>query len=387
MGQRPYGSKEESTGAEGAVTQDLTRSTIFAARDAEHFRAQAQGEGEFYPRYGHPNARTFEARMAALEGADGAVCFASGMATLHGVFCGLLQAGDTIACSRDVYGGTGDLLKHDLGRFGIEVRRFDPFSEEETVAAVQPPVKLVHVESPTNPLVRVVDLERVAGAAHAAGALLSVDATFVPPPLQRPLERGADLVVHSATKFLGGHHDVLGGVVSGRHEQLEMLEAFRRRTGAILGPDRAWLLTRSLDTLEVRVRHMCMTAARLASFLDGLRSEGGDIAAVHYPGLSRHPDFEIATRQMLMPGSMLAFEVKHGLEGATAVYDRLQRITRAPSLGGTESVALLPLYSSHAGLTPEERAEAGIADGLIRISVGLEPADELEADLAQALQV
>ena len=135
MGQRPYGCREEPTGAEGAVTQDLTRSTIFAARDAEHFRAQAQGEGEFYPRYGHPNARAFEARMAAFEGADGAVSFASGMATLHGVFCGLLQAGDTIACGRDVYGGTGDLLKHDLGRFGIQVCRFDPFSEEDTAAA------------------------------------------------------------------------------------------------------------------------------------------------------------------------------------------------------------------------------------------------------------
>jgi methionine-gamma-lyase len=380
---RPYGCRGERLPPLGPLAPDLTRSTTFAGKSAEEVRALAAGEvaGEFYPRYGHPNGRRLEARMAELEGADGAVAFASGMAALHAVFCGLLGSGDVVAAARDLYGGTLGLLKHDLPRLGIEVRPFDPFSAQEIATALRAPTKLVHVETPTNPLSRVVDVERIVAAARECGALVCVDATFLPPPLQQPLRHGADLSMHSATKFLGGHSDVLGGVVSGRHELMERLEAFRRRTGGVLGPQTAWLLERSLATLELRARRASETARRLAGFL----AESGLVLRVHYPGLPDHPDAAVCARQMKCPGSVLAFDVAGGLEAAAAVYDRFRVIARAVSLGGVETVALLPLHTSHPQSTAEERAAVGISDGTIRLSVGLEPYEELERDLAQAL--
>jgi len=243
----------------------------------------------------------------------------------------------------------------------------------------------VHVETPTNPLCRVIDLERVVELAHGCGAWVSVDATFLPPPLQRPLAHGADLVMHSATKILGGHSDALAGVVSGRHELLEKLEGFRRRTGGILAPDTAWLLARSIATLELRARKAADNAAKLASFLDALRAERGAVARVHYAGLPEHPDHAVARRYMDTSGFMLAFELRGGLSEAIRVYDRFKVIARAVSLGGVESLASLPLHTSHAMMTKEEREATGIADGLIRLSVGIEPYRILEDDLAQAL--
>jgi len=384
---KPYGCRSEATPREGPLAPDLVRSTTFAMPSAEALRAVGAGErpGEFYPRYGHPAARLFEARVAALEGADGAVSFASGLAALHAIFCALLRAGDTLVASRHLYGGVVAMLEEDLPRFGICVRWFDPFAADDLERALAGGARLVHVETPTNPLCRVVDLERVVTVARRAGALVSVDATFAPPPLQRPLALGIDLVMHSATKFLGGHSDAMGGVVASRHALLEPLEAFRRRTGAILAADPAWLLARSLSTLELRVRRAEETAGRLARFLDGLRQRGARVARVHYPGLPGHPDHELARRQMTGFGSMLAFEVEGGLEAATAVYDRFRLVVRAVSLGGVETLASLPVHTSHAMMTAEERRRAGIADGLIRLSVGLEPCADLEADLAAAL--
>ncbi|MGH9381274.1 MAG: trans-sulfuration enzyme family protein [Thermoanaerobaculia bacterium] len=385
-----YGTPDLLDRLEGAIAVPVVRSTTFAYRDAESLRAVMAGEvaGEVYPRYGHVPGRAFEARMAALEGADGAVAFASGMAALTALFLGLTDGGDAVAVSRQVYGGLDSMLTHDLPRLGLEVRRFDPFAAGELDEALADGrVRVVHVETPTNPLCRVVDLAAVAAKAHAAGALLTVDATFQPPPLQRPLAHGADLVMHSATKILGGHSDTLGGVVSGRHELLERLYGFRRRTGATLAPDTAWLLHRSLATLEVRARRAAETAASLAAYLDGVRTAGGPVETVHYPGLPEHPDHAAAGRQMQTFGFMLSFEARGGLAGAVAIYDRLRRVKRAVSLGGIESVASLPLHTSHSYLSPEERAAAGVGDGLIRLSVGLEPAAELEDDLAQALQV
>jgi len=384
---RPYGCPAETGAPRGPLAPDLTRSTTFAYATAEELRAVGEGEapGEFYPRYGHPNARQFESRIAALEGADGAVSFASGMAAISAIFCALLGKGDVLAVSQYVYGGVEAVVAEDLPRFGIEVRRFDPFEPGSLERALAGGARHVHVETPTNPLCRVVDLERVIAAAHAAGARVSVDATFLPPPFQRPLAHGVDLVVHSATKILGGHSDAHAGVVSGRHALLERLEAFRRRTGAMLAPDTAWLLTRSLATLELRTRAAAENAGRLARFLDGVRARGGAVAQVHYPGLARHPDHEIAARTLGSFGYMLAFEVRGGLDAAVAVYERLRVIARAVSLGGAESLASLPLHTSHAMVPPEERARRGIADGLVRLSGGIEPYEALEADLAQAL--
>jgi len=384
---RHYGCRGDGHAPHGPLAPDLTRATTFAHASAERVRAVGAGEepGEFYPRYGHPAGRAFERRVAELEGADGAVAFASGMAALHALFFGLLESGDALACSRDVYGGVAAMLREDLPRFALEVRRFDPFDAGDLERALAAGVRLVHVETPVNPTCRVVDLARVAAVARRAGTLLSVDATFLPPPFQRALDHGADLVLHSATKYLGGHSDALGGVVSGRFALLDTLEAFRRRTGATLAPDTAWLLHRSLATLEMRLEAGARNAARLAAFLEGKRREGGGVAAVHYPGLPGHPDHAVARRQQANFGAVLAFEAEGGLHGAARVYDRLQVVARAVSLGGTESVASLPRHTSHAYASEEERARSGIRDGLIRVSVGVEPYETLEADLRQAL--
>ena len=380
---RPYGCAEEHAAPLGPLAPDLTRSTTFAASNAEEFRAVGAGEvdGEFYPRYGHPAGRRFESAMARLEGADGAVSFASGMAALHGVLCGLLRRGDAVAAARELYGGTTGLLELDLPRFGIDVRRFDARDLDETRSVLSRGVRMVLVETPTNPLCRIVDLELVSNLAREFSCLSCVDATFAPPPLQHPIEYGFDLVMHSASKFLGGHSDCLGGVVSGRHELLEKIERFRRSTGGVMSADTAWMLFRSLRTLELRVRQASETAGRLARFLD----EGGRAKCVYYPGIESHPDHELASRQMDGFGSVLAFEVAGGLDGARRVFDRFDVIARAVSLGGTETVALLPLYSSHAHVSPEDRSHAGIRDGTIRLSVGLEPYEQLESDLTAAL--
>lgn len=385
---KPYGCRERDRASQGPLAHDLTRSTTFAYPSAERLRAVGAGEiaGEFYPRYGHPAARAFEGRVAEAEEADGCVSFASGMAAIHAMFLAFAGAGDAVAVSRDVYGGVSALLREDLPRFGVEVRRFDPFDPADLERALAGRVRLVHLESPTNPLCRVLDVARIAAAARARGALLAVDATFVPPPFQRPLEAGADLVMHSATKFLGGHSDALGGVVSGRFDLCDRLEAFRRRTGAILAPDTAWLCLRSMGTLELRAARMAENAARLAAWLDGVRLRGGPVVAVHYPGLPHHPDHAVAKRTLRGFGSILAFEVRGGLPGAITVYDRFRLIARAVSLGGVETLACLPLHTSHASASPEERRRSGISDGLIRLSAGVEPYVDLEADLSAAVE-
>ncbi len=374
---RPYGTADDATPSDGPLAPDLTRSTTFRHATGERLRAVGSGEvaGEFYPRYGHPNAREFEGAVARMEGAAGAVSFASGMAALHAVLCGLCSAGETVAASRDLYGGTAAVLDRDLPRFGIDVRRFDPF--EPVGLPVAP--RLIVVETPTNPLCRVLDLPALAAIARATGAILCVDATFAPPPIGRALALGADLVMHSVTKFYGGHSDTLGGVIAGPHRMLEKLEAFRRRTGGVLGPDAAWLATRSIKTHDLRVRRAEENAGRLARFLEGR------VRRVFYPGLASHPDHEIARRDMNGFGTIISFEVAGGLDGALRVYDRLKLIARAVSLGGVDSKASLPLHTSHAPVSADDRARSGIPDGLIRLSVGIEDGAELEADLAQAL--
>jgi cystathionine beta-lyase/cystathionine gamma-synthase len=373
---KPYGCRGEPAPPLGPLAPTLSRATTFAHESAEALRAVGAGEreGEFYPRYGHPAARAFESAVAEAEGTDGAVSFASGMAALHALFCAPLGEG-VIAVARDVYGGTSALLGKDLPRFGIRVVRFDPFGDAE----IEGPVRLVHVETPTNPLCRVVDVERIARVAHAKGALLTVDATFAPPPLQKVAALGADLVMHSATKYLGGHSDAIGGVLGGRHEQLAAIEGFRRRTGGILAPDTAWLLARSMKTLPLRARAQAETAGLLARFLVG------KVARVHYPGLESHRDFAVAKRQMESPGAMLAFEVEGGLAQAARVYDRFRVIGRAVSLGGVETIASLPVHTSHAMVPPSDRARMGVGDGLIRLSVGLEPYEALAGDLERAI--
>ena len=370
----------------GPLSPPLLRSTTAGQPDAEALRAFGAGErsGEFYQRLGHGNGRAFESLVAALEGADGAVAFASGMAAISGALSAHLRAGDRVLLAEEIYGGTSAFALHDLVRFGVTVDRFSALDLDGLRTALQRPAKIVMFESPINPTLRVVDIQAVTSAARAAGALTLFDGTFAPPPVQRALDLGVDLVVHSATKFFGGHSDVLAGVVAGRHELLRPIEAFRRRSGAVLAPDPAWLLLRSWPTLQLRIEAQQAAALAIAQELHH-DVRAGSVLKVSYPWLLDHPDHALARRQMQGGGAVLSLELPGGLPGARAVFDRLQRIARAPSLGGIESLATLPAFTTHAALSPAQRAAAGIADGLLRVSVGLEGVEVLLADLRAAL--
>jgi cystathionine beta-lyase/cystathionine gamma-synthase len=371
----------------GPLSPPLVRSTTAGQPDAETLRALGAGErpGEFYQRLGHANARAWESLVAAHEGADGAVSFASGMAAISGALLAHLKPGDRVLLAEEIYGGTSSFALADLARFGVVVDRFSALDLDGLQAQLARPAQWVVFESPINPTLRVVDVRAVVALARAAGALTVFDGTFAPPPIQSALALGVDLVVNSATKFYGGHSDVLAGVVAGRHALLGPIEAWRRRTGAVLAPDAAWLLLRSWPTLGLRIAAQQAAALALATALqDDLRA--GRVLAVHYPGLPDHPDHALVAAQMQGGGCVVALELPGGLGGATAVYDRLRHIARAPSLGGVESLATLPAYTTHAALTAAERRAAGIPDGLLRLAVGLEGVEVLLADLRAALR-
>ena len=381
-----YGTRRATETPHGPLSMPLDRSSTVAQSTAEDVRALGSAErGEpFYQRMGHPNGRAFESLVAMREGADGAVSFASGMAAITASILAYVRHGDRVLIAEEIYGGTAAFAAHDLPRFGVEVQRFSALDPDELAGALAQPARLVVFESPINPTLRVVDLQRVTGLCRAAGAWSILDGTFAPPPIQRALDHGVDLVVHSATKFLGGHSDVLAGVVAGRHELLEPLEAFRRRSGGLLAPDPAWLLCRSYATLDLRLQEQQRAAAEVAHGLVE-RLGQGRLRSVSYPGLPDHPDRALIDRQMGGPGCLVSFEVEGGIDGARAVFDRLQLIARAPSLGSVESLASLPSFTTHAALSAEERQRAGIAEGLVRIAVGLEGAEELLADLRRAI--
>jgi methionine-gamma-lyase len=389
----PYGTPEadlrHDSAPLGPVSPPLCRATTHAAADAATVAALGRRDrhDDFYQRYGHPNGRAFEAGVARLEGTEGAVAFASGMAAMHAVLCGLCGAGDRILIAEQVYGGTVGLATRDLPRFGIEVEWFDALEPGALDRALERPARLCVVETPVNPTLRVVDLEAVARSCRAAGVTSLVDGTFAPPPIQRAAALGIDLVLHSATKFLGGHSDVLAGVVAGPHALLGPLEGFRARSGGLLAPDPAWLLCRSLATHALRVAAQQAAAAAVAAALREWAGPGAAIRAVHYPGLPDHPDAAVVARQMRGGGAIVSFELAGGLEAAVAAFDALRVAGRAPSLGGVETLVSLPAHSTHAGLSEAERARRGIGAGLCRVSVGLEGAERIVADLLQAVGV
>jgi cystathionine gamma-synthase/methionine-gamma-lyase len=384
---RRYGMPRPDSPPVGPLSPAVQRASAFAFGSAAELRPYGHGErhGDFYPRYVHRNGREFEEQIAALEGTDGAVAFASGMAAISGAILAHCGSGDRVLIAYQVYGGTDAVARHDLPRLGITVDRFDALAAAELARALSRPAKVVLVETPINPMLRVVDVAAVAGLCRRAGSLLFVDATFAPPPIQRLAPLGADLVIHSATKSLGGHADVLAGVVAGSDAVLAPIVAFRSRTGAVIAPDVAWLLCRSLSTLELRVRAQQEAALQLAQQLDDLRRRDDRLAMVHYPGLAEHPDRDLVQRQMQGGGSLVTIELAGGLPAAVAWFDRLRVIARAPSFGGVHSVASLPPDTTHAGMSQEQRAQVGIGEGTVRISVGLEGADRLFADVVQAL--
>lgn len=371
----------------GPLSPPLVRASTAGQMDSATLRALGSGErvGDFYQRLSHPNARGFESLVADLEGADGAVSFASGMAAISAAIASHVASGDRVLLAEEIYGGTSAFALHDLVRFGVRVERFSSLDAQGLQRALREPAGLVVFESPINPTLRVADVARLCELAHAGGALVVFDGTFAPPPIQRALDLGCDLVVHSATKFFGGHSDVLAGVVAGPHHLLGPIEAWRRRTGAVLAPDPAWLLQRSWPTLPLRLAAQQANALAVAEGLVRLR-EQGLVAEVSYPGLAEHPDHALAQRQMHGGGTMVATLLHGGLEGARKVIDGLRHIARAASLGGIESLATLPAFTTHAALSKEQRLAAGIPDGLLRLSIGLEGAPVLLADLEQAMR-
>jgi len=369
---------------DGAPTQvPVVHSVSFGYRDLDGWLATATGErpGHIYGRNTNPTVAAFEEKVCRLERAEAATSFATGMAAISGTLWALLRPGARVVSIRDTYGGTSRLLTEHLPAYDVQTvlcPTDDADAIEEEIGAG---CDLLHLESPTNPTLRIVDLERLARAGRDAGATVVVDNTFATPFNQRPLELGAHLVVHSATKVLGGHADALGGVVCGDAERIETI--FRRREieGASLHPEAAYLLLRGMKTLHLRVARQNETAHRIARWLAG----SADVAAVHYPGLESHPSHEVARRQMRGFGGIVSFELEGGMEAVGRFLPALRWAHLAANLGAVETVAGTPATTSHVECTPEQRYALGIPDGLIRYSVGLEDPDDLIDDLAGAL--
>jgi len=337
-------------------------------------------EGHEYARVSNPTRTALEANLAALEAGTGGRCFASGLAATEAVLKATLKRGDRVVCGDNLYGGSERLFRF-WERFGVEFEFVDTGEVDEVRRAMEPGARLLFLETPTNPLMRITDIEACAGAAHDAGALLVVDNTFATPCLQRPLELGADLVVHSTTKYLGGHSDLIGGAVIVTAPELdEALGWQQMATGAVPGPMDCFLLLRSTKTLHVRMRAHCDNASRIACFLD----EHPEVERVLYPGLPDHPQHDLAKRQMQGFGGMITLDVGSAerarrLAGATRLF------SLAESLGGVESLISVPARMTHASVPAERREKMGLTESLVRLSVGIEDPEDLIADLAAAL--
>ena len=384
----PYGVPQAEHAPQGPLAPDLGRATAHALASAEAVRAHSAGEvyGDFYPRLGHANGWQWECLVAAAERSEGAVAFASGMAAMHAAVLGHCGAKDRVLVAEQIYGGTEGLVTKDLPRFGVEVERFDALDPGALARGLERPARLVLLETPINPTLRIVDLVAAAALCRKAGALLVVDGTFAPPPVQFACGLGADLVVHSATKFYGGHTDVMAGVVAGTHAALAAVVAFRTRSGGVLAADPAWLLCRSMATHALRVERQQQNARICAEALAAGAGKGAPIEAVSYPGLAAHPDHALAARQMHGGGGLVTVTVRGGLEGARATFERLRRIARAPSLGGVESVASIPRFTTHARVEPAVLRRNGIADGMLRLSIGVGDPELVIQDLRQAVR-
>ncbi|HSD60986.1 MAG TPA: aminotransferase class I/II-fold pyridoxal phosphate-dependent enzyme [Burkholderiales bacterium] len=368
--------------AHGAPHTPVYNTTTFRFESTADLLAVVDGKrpGSLYTRYGlNPSIRSLEEKLAGLEGAEEALAFCSGMAAESALF--LTHGRRGIVCIGDAYGGTLDLLASQLPQLGIPTSFLLGSEQAGLGTALAQGMGLVFLETPTNPTLEVFDIDAIAGIAHARGALVAVDNTFASPVNQQPLSLGADLVVHSATKYLGGHSDITAGALMGPKALLDPVWAWRKNLGQTIAPETASLLARSLRTLVVRVERQNATALRIAQAME---SHAG-VARVLYPGLPDFPGHAVAAKQMRGFGGMLTIEVKGDGAAATRVVDRLKLFAIAPSLGGTESLATQPVTTTHHGLTPAERARRGISDAMIRLSVGLEDAEDLIADLGQAL--
>ncbi len=359
----------------------LTSSYVFASAAEAAARFTGELPGNVYSRYTNPTVRTFEERIAALEGAEQAVATASGMAAILSTCMALLKAGDHLVCSRSVFGTTTVLLNKFMAKFGVETTYVDLTDLAAWRAAIRPETRMLFLETPSNPLSDVADLGALAELARARGVLLAVDNCFCTPALQRPLEWGADIVIHSATKYLDGQGRCLGGVVLGRAELMAEVLGFLRSAGPTLSPFNAWVFTKGLETLRLRMEAHSASALALAQWL----REQPAVERVFYAGLPDHPGHALAQRQQRAFGGVLAFRVRGGREAAWRVIDATRILSLTANLGDAKSTIVHPATTTHGRLTAEERARAGITENLIRVAVGLEDIGDIKADLARGL--
>jgi O-succinylhomoserine sulfhydrylase len=361
----------------------LFLTSSFCYDDAEDMRAVFADEKEafMYSRFSNPTVQEFTDRLCALEGAEAGFATASGMAAVVASFLSLLKKGDHLVSCNAIFGSTHTIITKYLPKYGIEYSYVDASDPTTWESAITPNTKMIYLETPTNPALDIIDLEAAAALARKHNLILNVDNCFATPIGQRPIEFGADLVVHSATKWLDGQGRVLGGAVLGKKELIKEIYLFCRSTGPSLSPFNAWVLSRSLETLDVRMERHSANALFIAKELESHPA----ITNLKYPFLPSHPQYAIAQKQMHNGGGIVCFELKGGLQAGRRFLDKLKMLSLTANLGDTRSIASHPASTTHAKLTPEERANVGITDGLIRISVGLEHRDDISADILQAL--
>ncbi|WP_042277374.1 methionine gamma-lyase [[Clostridium] dakarense] len=370
----------------GALTTPIYKTSTFVFDSAEQGgrRFALEEGGYIYSRLGNPTNAQLEDKVALLEGAEACVSTASGIGAITSALWTILKAGDHVVASKTLYGCTYAMFNHGISRYGVEITFVDATNLDEVKAAMKENTKVVYLETPANPDLKLIDIEAVSKIAHEVeGCMVMVDNTFCTPYIQRPIELGADVVVHSATKYLNGHGDVIAGFVAGKLDFVNQVRLFgiKDMTGAVLSSLDAYLIIRGMKTLQVRMDRHCKNAMEVAKFLEAHEN----VTKVNYPGLESFPQYELAKKQMDLPGGMIAFEVKGGLEAGKKFLNSLELCVLAVSLGDCETLIQHPASMTHSPYTPEERAEAGISEGLIRISVGLEEAEDIIADLKQGL--
>ena len=365
----------------GPLSTPIYQTSTFEVTDNEE-ELRATHTDHFYTRYGNPTNTVAEKTIAALEGVDAALTFASGMGAITTTVMALLQSGDHVVAQRDIYGGANKFLSQWLPKMGIETTFVETTDYDQHARAIRPNTRLLYLESPTNPTLRVVDFKKVAALAKHHKLHSMIDATFGTPINQHPAEFGIDLIMHSGTKYLSGHTDLICGVVASRHELIERIWETRTTLGNCMDPHASWMLVRGLKTLAVRVARQNENAHRVAEFL----ADHAKVRSVHYPFLKSHPQYDLAHEQMSGGGGMVSFEVEGTGEDARRVSEAMRLFTLAPSLGGAESLVSIPVLTSHAMVPAAERAKMGVTEQMLRLSVGIENADDLIADLEHALE-
>ncbi|MDG1226724.1 MAG: aminotransferase class I/II-fold pyridoxal phosphate-dependent enzyme [Polaribacter sp.] len=374
---------ERSQFSEHSTPLYLTSSFVFD--DAEEMRLSFAEEKErnLYSRFTNPNTTEFVDKIVAMEGAEAGYAFATGMAAIFSSFAALLNAGDHIVSCRSVFGSTHGMFNNYLPKWNIETSYFKVDEVDLIEGLIKENTKILYIETPTNPGLDILDLELIGNIAKKSNLIFIVDNCFATPYIQQPIKFGADLVIHSATKLIDGQGRVLGGVTVGNKKLLREIYLFARNTGPAMSPFNAWVLSKSLETLSVRVEKHCENALKVATFLEGNKN----VKFVKYPFLKTHPQYEVAKTQMKLGGNIVAFEIKGGLEAGVAFLDKIQMCSLSANLGDTRTIVSHPSSTTHGRLSIEDRLEVGITNGLVRISVGLEHVEDIIADIQQALEL